>query len=156
MVLKNHYGGNTIYLELDGDIKSGRHHINLIRAFNKAKYGDVIYFDVTSYGGRVSGTARIAFAMYHSKATVHVRVASHAMSGGAVLTCYGNSRLIAPGAVIMFHRPSYNIGAKRNLVPMDSINFKSFDKLFSKCKKYLNKKQLKRFYAGEDVFLVGG
>jgi ATP-dependent protease ClpP protease subunit len=128
----------------------------LMRALKKASEGDTITITVRSTGGYVLGLAPLISSLEDTLAYVIVKVDAYAMSAAAVLTCHADKVIYSKYSVAMFHLPrTYNLLGKP-VVMTDSSDptYKYFDRMFAKCKRFMNEEQLAAYYKGFDVYIT--
>ena len=123
----------------------------LLYALHTAEEGDRVHITVRSPGGSTYGLAGLVSAMERTKAHTTVYIGAVALSAAADFSCYAKELIVSPYAYVMFHRSSYNVTGE--LVPLTSFYGVADERIFERCKRFFTEEQLKKYYAGEDVYI---
>lgn len=137
------------YVQEDVEFAPGS---KLERILTTMDENDTLKLTVTSFGGYVTGMARIMDLMYYSKGHIDVKVVGYSMSAGTGIMFAGDTLEISPHSIIMYHGPSRG-GRKTPLTgEVTKLFYKQVSMLGGK---YLTVDEATRMLQGEDIFILG-
>jgi ATP-dependent protease ClpP protease subunit len=139
---------------LDESIREPKYYRTVLQGMDSLSEGDVVIFNIDSYGGMLDGAVAIINAIENTEAEVHASIEGVAASAASMIALAAPSLSVAPYASMMVHCATFGaFGKQSDVMSHASFVDKQVRTLMGEVyKDFLTEKELEDLFIGKEFW----